>query len=943
MSDMAEAPARVLDATSRVIVLLDIVRAVVTEIRSAAGVPAAIDLDAVLDRDLGLDSLARVELLLRIERAFSVRLPEDLLGTAETVRDLLSALDSVSEPRAMPEVSIVPSLPPADPAPAHVTTLVEALQWHVAAHPERTHVILSNGEYETERITYVALYDKALAIARGLQTRGIRSGDAVALMLPTGPEFLRSFFGILLAGATPVPLYPPARASQLGDHLGRQAGILASCSAQFLITVEQAKPLARLLRVKAPEVRGIATAGEIAYPGTRLEVLTGSTGVALLQYTSGSTGNPKGVVLTHDNLLANIRAMGRAVRVSPSDVFVSWLPLYHDMGLIGAWLGSLYYAMPLVLMSPMAFLQRPQRWLRTIHRYRGTLSGGPNFAYELCLKRIEDGDLTGVDLGCWRFAFNGAEPVSAETVTRFYERFRACGFDQTAMAPVYGLAESSVGLTFPPPGRTPIIDRIERRVFLSTGEALPARPADASALAFVGCGVPLEGLRVRVVNASGRPLPERHEGRIEFCGPSATRGYLNNEEETRLLFHDGWLDSGDLGYIADGELYPTSRVKDMIIRGGQNIHPYEFEEAVGRLSGIRQGCVAAFGSAKHRGGTERLVLIAETREADPARLGQLRRDINALAVDLLSVPVDEVVLAAPHTILKTSSGKIRRSATRALYERGLLGAGLQSRAVQLARFAWEGAIARLYRAARGASGLAYGAYVWILLCAFGLATTSLLVIMPRRTLRRGVARSAAKKFLALSGLQLHVVNEEHVPRAEPFILVANHASYLDGIVLLAALPVDFAFVAKRELQESAPLRFVLRAIGCVFVERFDARRGVEDVADLNRLVEGGMSLAVFPEGTFVRAPGLLPFHLGAFLVSATTRVPIVPVTLHGTRAALREGNWLPRRAAVSVTVGAALRPQGEGFGAAIALRDLARAEILRVCGEPDAMTTGAAM
>ena len=242
--------------------------------------------------------------------------------------------------------------------------------------------------------------------------------------------------------------------------------------------------------------------------------------------------------------------------------------------------------MPLVVMAPQVFLTRPSRWLRAIQANRGTISGGPNFAYELCLAKITDAELEGLDLSSWRFAFTGAEPVSPATIERFAARFGPYGLRRDALAPVYGLAESSVGLAFPPPGRGPLIDRVNRDNFARSGRADRARPGEPDPLRFVACGQPLPGHEIRIVDATGRELGDRREGRIEFRRPSATAGYFRNADATRSLFHDDWLDTDDLGYVADADLYVTGRVKDVIIRAGRNLHPDELEEAVGNLAGV---------------------------------------------------------------------------------------------------------------------------------------------------------------------------------------------------------------------------------------------------------------------------------------------------------------------------------------------------------------------
>jgi 1-acyl-sn-glycerol-3-phosphate acyltransferase len=687
-----------------------------------------------------------------------------------------------------------------------------------------------------------------------------------------------------------------------------------------------------MLRDQVPTLRRCVTVSDLIRPDAAAPRPRRSEDLALLQYTSGSTGSPKGVVLSYANLLANIRAMGRAIAADSRDVFVSWLPLYHDMGLIGAWLGSLYFAFPLVVMPPSAFLMRPSRWLWAIHRYRGTLTSAPNFAYELCAARVDERDLAGLDLSSLRIAFNGAEPVSPDTLARFTWRFAAHGFPPSALAPVYGLAECAVGLAFPPLGRGPLIDRVERRALALGGAASPAQTDDSDALRFAACGLPLPRHQIRVVDTGGRELPERVEGRIHFRGPSATTGYFRNAEATRALFNGDWLDTGDLGYVAGGEIYPTSRAKDVIIRGGQHVHPYELEEAAGNLAGIRKGCVAVFGIPDPVSGTEKVVVLAETRITEHARQAQLRSALAELALKLLGAPADEIVLAPPHTVLKTSSGKIRRAASRDAYERGLVGAGRTAAWRQRAGFLLGIARGRLRRAARAAAETLYAAYLWTLFSA--LALGAFAALLPRRAWRPRAVRSLAHTLLRASGLPILVHGLENFPQ-EPVIVVANHSSYLDAILLFATLPEGFAFVAKRELGEYPIAGPLLRALGTRFVERADIERSVRDSRELSRLAARGDSLVFFPEGTFTRAPGLLPFHMGAFVVSAGAGLPVLPVAVRGTRSILRDGDWFPRRGVIQILAGPLLRPQGEDWAAAVAIRDRARAEILARCGEPD--------
>ncbi len=899
--------------------------------------------DSVLDADLGLDSLAVVELRSRLEEIFGVTLPDRVLdiptpgGWLHAVRSA-PGHDRAAAPRAVASPTMAAPTEAGTGWPVNADTLLDALAWHAESHPRRVHVRLlhtSEDESAIESLTYGSLSTDAMNLAGGLQEHGLRLGETVAIMLPTSADYFVAFLGVVMAGGIPVPIYPPARPAGLEDHLGRQVHILDNALATMLVTVPEARFVARLVRPKVPSLRAVLSVGDLrtttASPLLHPAVRADHT--ALIQYTSGSTGSPKGVVLAHRHVLANIRAMGEAMRATPADVVVSWLPLYHDMGLIGSWLASLYFGFELMVMPPTAFLARPVRWLEAVGAHGGTLSPSPNFGYELCLRHVSDDELATLDLSTWRMAFNGAEPVSSETIRRFTERFAPCGFRPEAMTPVYGLAEAGVGLTFPPLGRGPVVDAVNRQGLVRSGRAEPTALDDPAPLRFVACGRPLPGYQVRVVDTSGKELAERHEGHVEFTGPSATPGYFRNEEATRAMRRAEWLDTGDLGYTADGDLYLTGRSKDIIIRAGRNLHPDELEIAVGNLPGARKGCVAVFASTDAPLGTERLVVLAESRLDDSDASAELRRRITALTVDLLGTPPDDVVLAPPGTVLKTSSGKIRRAACRQLYEAGDIGRRTSPARWQIARFALRSAGPQAHRAARTMDGLLYAAYAWTITLLGGVPVWLLVTVMPTLRLRWIVLRAAGRVVRRLWGLPLAVTGT--VPESGPYVVVANHASFIDGLALVLCLPTPVAFVAGGELATQRIAGPFLRKLGCEFVDRAHPQQRSSDAARITEALKAGRSFVFFPEGSLHRAAGLRSFRLGAFAAATDSGAPIVPVGIRGSRDVVRPGGRFPRRGAVYVAIGDPIPPSGRGWSATLDLRDRARAAILALSGEPE--------
>ncbi len=917
--------------------MVAIVAALVRELHPQRSRFIDVDASSRIERDLGIDSLGRAELVLRIERAFRMRLPAQTIGEAETVHDLAQALEQASPMQERvglgPPASALPSVSAATKA----RTLIEVLEWHVARHPDRTHLtVLEDETTISGALTYGELAAKALAVGRGLIMRDIVPGDRVAVMLPTGVEFFVAFFGILYAGAIPVPIYPPMRLSQLEDHLRRQTGILRNAGARLLITLSEGRSLAGLLCAQTEFLEGFESVADLETPATPtpLPQVTDPDAVALIQYTSGSTGDPKGVSLSHANLLANIRAIGAVMEASSADVFVSWLPLYHDMGLIGAWLGCMYFGASLYAMPPLSFLVRPESWLWAMHRFRATFSASPNFGFALCLDKIPEASLEGLDLSSLRMIVNGAEPVSAQTLRRFIDQFGRYGFPARAMAPVYGLAESSVGLAFPPLGRLPIVDRVDREQLSAHGLARPASPGDPKLLEIVACGQPLPGHEIRIVEAAGHELAERQEGRLEFRGPSTTRGYFHNEAKTRDLIHDGWLDSGDRAYMAGGDVYITGRIKDIIIRAGRHLYPQEIEEAIAGIPGIRKGGAAVFGVADRATGTERVVVLAETRETDPVRRAALQSRAHEVVTDVSGTPADEIVLAPPGSVPKTSSGKIRRSAAKELYESGRVGPTQRAIWLQLLRLSLSGIGPRFRRTAGLSRDALYAGWWWLVLSAAFVMGSLAVLILPRVEWRWSALRRIGHETLAAMGIPLSSKGIDRIPSGGA-ILAFNHSSYMDALVLATVLPGEPAIVAKRELSAQRVAGLLLRRLNVPFVERYDVSGSLADAEGLIDLARQGRLLVFFPEGTFTRRAGLSGFYMGAFKVAAEANLPIFPAVIRGTRSMLRGDQWFPRRVSVSVEIGEPVRPSGTDFASLLRLRDDVRKNILSRCGEPD--------
>jgi fatty-acyl-CoA synthase len=561
-------------------------------------------------------------------------------------------------------------------------TLVQAVR-ALASDRERGFVFVrSDG---TERlISFAELAERAAARGTALASHGLKKGDRVALVVPEGDEFVISFLGALFAGLVPVPIFPQLSFKNIESYHATVGHIVQASGASLLVTTATTKPFVDPVRARVESLRAVVTVDDLAHAGTgSAEAIVTADDVAFLQFTSGSTSRPKGVVVTHGNLAANAAAfmLDGLDRDPTVDKGVSWLPLYHDMGLIGFVVGPLFTNVPCVFMPTASFVRAPRLWLDKLHEHRGTITYAPNFAYALVAKRLKEKDVEGLDLSCVRVAGCGAEPIQAKALRDFAHRLEMARFNPRAFLPSYGMAEATLAITFMPLGEGLHTDRVDPKA-LTGGDATVT--AEEAAVEIVECGRAFPGHELAIVDDAGRRLADRRVGQIVFRGPSVAKGYYDDAELTAQAFKGlagespgvPWLHTGDLGYTVNGRLYVCGRVKDIIIVRGRNYYPTDIEWAVGELPNVRRGNVVAFGvtvDALGRPGDgvgeEQLVVCCEGTSTDAQAI---REAATACVSAQFGLAAHEVVVAQLASLPRTSSGKPQRRKARQMYLDGTL-------------------------------------------------------------------------------------------------------------------------------------------------------------------------------------------------------------------------------------------------------------------------------
>lgn len=560
---------------------------------------------------------------------------------------------------------------------AETRTVVQALE--EAAASTRTGYRFIEEEQNAEPFfTYAGVERATARFAGAFQAMGLKKGDRLGLILPDNQDFVFAFLGALRAGVVPVPIYPPAGLRKLGGYLDNTLHIVDKSGCRILLTDSDIKKLLGTVKARAKaldKIVAVETIRRSQEPFSPVAITLDDT--CFLQFTSGSTAAPKGVIVSHGNIAANVDAFMRlGLQVEAGvDSGVSWLPLYHDMGLIGFVLGPLFYRNTITYLPPLLFLKRPARWLETISRLGATISFGPNFAYALCVKRVRDKDIEGLDLSSWRAAGCGAEPIRAANLHAFADKFSSIGFNHRALLPCYGMAESTLAISFDALGDGVRVDRVDADELSIEGKAKPVAEGDGNALEVVNCGKAFEGHEVGIFapddDTSAEPLPDRRVGEIRVKGPSVTAGYFDEPELTAQSFAGGWLKTGDLGYLADGEIFICGRAKELIIVNGRNYYPQDLEWEASRVDGVRKGNVIAFGTRKPLNDRERVVIAFETSRPNDER-EVLKQEVRKAVRNASGLSIDDVVALDAGVLPKTSSGKLKRNETRRLYEMGEL-------------------------------------------------------------------------------------------------------------------------------------------------------------------------------------------------------------------------------------------------------------------------------
>jgi acyl-CoA synthetase (AMP-forming)/AMP-acid ligase II len=558
-----------------------------------------------------------------------------------------------------------------------MTTFTAVLRDFYEREPDRVSVTLQHPNQPDFHITYRELIERSNDYAAAYARAGVEPGDVVILILQHGKDLVYSFWGAVLLGA--IPSMMPFLTEKLSPERYRAdlAALFSHSHPKGVVTYPEFEADVKMLATESGYSACEVFITDRIPQQEKLDLSSlpgmnaAETDIVLLQHSSGSTGLQKGVALSHRAIFNHLDAYGESIRLTRDDVIVSWLPLYHDMGLIACFLLPILRGVHVVQMSPFDWVRAPWRLLRTISDYRGTLTWLPNFAYNFCAQKIRDRDLEGVDLSSWRASINTSEPVRFKSHEMFYERFKSYGLKFETLQTSYGMAENVFAATQNDLGKLPYVEEIDRESFIADKVARPAfdgRPA----IQMMSCGQPIPNTAIRVVDSKGHDVPERHVGEIVLKSNCMLTGYYNRADITKKAFlPGGWYMSGDYGYMVNGEVFVAGRKKDMLIVGGKNVYPQDLEALACEVPGVHPGRTVAFGLFDESQGTEEVVIIAEVDSEDEAEHERVADEIRKHVTRNSAIAARYVRVVGPKWVLKTSSGKVARSANKEKFIREL--------------------------------------------------------------------------------------------------------------------------------------------------------------------------------------------------------------------------------------------------------------------------------
>lgn len=543
-------------------------------------------------------------------------------------------------------------------------TISDAILHFLDSDNKSADIIFRSNVDQEYAYKYTEIIERALSYAYHLKLSGLNRMDRVVIILSTRPEYVYSFFGALLAGGIPVPVSPPSGFRDQTHYIDRISFICSNCQAKFMIFSESDLPFSQRIKLKIDESCKYMEVSACDHVGMSHYDYDAPDpdDVCFIQYTSGSTGIPKGVPLTHKNIVTNIKGIIAGINGGMNEVFVSWLPLYHDMGLVGGILFPMLCNYNLILFPPEAFVFDPIRWFRYITIYKGTLATGNNFAFARCVQKIRDDDLKGIDLSTWRVAWNGSEPISYKTIESFNTRFKKVGFRETTMLPCYGLAEATLAVTFAPVDEKPKYMSFDRNKIYNENRAVPVENGNKdmiNPIGYISVGSCIPTISMKIVGSDNNALQEGNIGEICIHGDSVMKNYYGDDETSRDHYHERWFKTGDLGFIYKGELYITGRKKELIIIRGKNFFPVDIETVVKHNNKMCLNAIA-FGFIDEHGGDERLAIVYEASEENDEANDRIKKRMQQNLLANLGIRANKIIHTPPKTLPKTANGKIKR-------------------------------------------------------------------------------------------------------------------------------------------------------------------------------------------------------------------------------------------------------------------------------------------